>query len=117
MTKLSPKMRTVRVLTDVSVERAKQRARYGSNDDLEWGTGPETRWLIPFTYEPATAVERILRADYEEYEEATGKPTWVHLLREELAEAFAETDPIRLREELIQVAALAVSWAEKIDAR
>ena len=41
----------------------------------------------------------------------------MHLVREEVAEAFAESDPARLREELIQVAALAVSWVEKIDAR
>ena len=41
----------------------------------------------------------------------------MHLLREEIAEVFVESDADRLREELIQVAALAVSWVEKIDAR
>jgi hypothetical protein len=39
------------------------------------------------------------------------------LVREEVAEVFQETDPVKLREELVQVAALAVSWIEKIDAR
>jgi hypothetical protein len=44
------------------------------------------------------------------------RPTWRLVLAEEVAEAFAETDPARLREELIQVAATAVRWVEAIDA-
>lgn len=42
---------------------------------------------------------------------------WLHILREEVAEAFAETDPVALRGELVQVAAVAVAWAEAIDRR
>ena len=34
---------------------------------------------------------------------------------EEVAEAFEEHDPARLRSELVQVAAVAVAWVEKID--
>jgi hypothetical protein len=43
--------------------------------------------------------------------------TWRDILWEEVAEAFAETDPERLREELIQVAAVAVNWVNCIDRR
>lgn len=46
-----------------------------------------------------------------------GKGTWRHILQEEVAEAFAELDPAPLREELIQVAAVAVAWIEAIDRR
>lgn len=106
---------TIAVLDDVRHERAKQFAQYGTNETLEDGTG--TPWLVPLNNLPATVVETALRADYERFEERTGKPTWMHLIREEVAEAFAETDQTRLREELIQVAALCVSWVEKIDAR
>lgn len=106
-----------RILSCIRVERLQQIARYGDNSDLEDGTGPETRWLLPFSTLPATAIEQALRDDYEDYEEETGKPTWVHLVREEIAEAVQEDDPVRLREELIQVAALCVSWCEKIDSR
>ena len=44
-----------------------------------------------------------------------GQCTWLHILREEVFEAFAEDDPAKLRAELIQVAAVAVQWVEAID--
>ncbi len=108
---------TRRVLADVALERARQTARYGLNTDTEDGTGPETRWLLPYTSGSAVEIETALRDDYEDFEAEAGAPTWVHLVREELAEAFAETDQDRLRTELVQVAALCVSWAENIDRR
>lgn len=46
-----------------------------------------------------------------------GQLTWKLILEEEVREAFAETDPSLLRGELIQVAAVAASWAEAIDRR
>ena len=61
--------------------------------------------------------EDICRADYEFYEKLHGQPTWMHLVREEVAEAFKEADPTRLEEELLQVAALCVSWVEKLQMR
>lgn len=42
---------------------------------------------------------------------------WAGILLEEVYEALAESDPTRLREELIQVAAVAVAWVEAIDRR
>lgn len=105
------------VIALVMQERHRQFERYGLNEMMEDGTGPETRWLLPFTSESATVIEYELRADYEDFEEETGLPTWVHLVREEVAEAFKESDPERLTEELIQVAALCVSWVERIRAR
>lgn len=110
-------VRTIQVLEEVFEERSRQVDRYGHNDDLADGSGPETRWLLPYTSDSAQAVESALRADYEGFEDETGKPTWVHLLREELAEVFAEDDSDRLQEELVQVAALAVSWVESLRGR
>ena len=108
---------SLHVLQDVLAERTRQVARYGFNEDLEDGTGPATRWLGPFTGLSAADIERDLRADYEDWEDTEGKPTWVHLLREELAEAFMEDDPAKLYAEVIQVAALAVSWCERMRSR
>lgn len=108
---------TMAVLQEVIRERVRQTEKYGDNADLEDGTGPETRWLLPFTTASASEIEGELRADYVDFEGDAGKPTWVHLIREEVAESFQERDPKRLAEELIQVAALCVSWVEKIDAR
>lgn len=106
------------ILERVLEERRRQVARYGLNDDLEDGTGPETRWLLPVSGNSATIIERLFRDQYEEYEEETGKPTWVHLLREEAAEAFQEASGSeRLEEELVQLAALCVSWLEVLQRR
>ena len=46
---------------------------------------------------------------------ADGSVTFKDVLMEEVAEVFAESDPEKLRAELIQVAAVAVQWVEKID--
>lgn len=107
--------RTRAILELVLEERQAQEARYGAaNEELDDGTGPETRWLAPFNWVSAASAQVGFRADYESYEEEVGAPTWVHLVREEIAEAFQETDPARLAEELIQVAALCVSWVERL---
>jgi hypothetical protein len=46
-----------------------------------------------------------------------GTVTWRHILTEEVDEAYAESDPVKLRKELIQVAAVALAWVEDIDRR
>lgn len=43
---------------------------------------------------------------------ADGQCSWRHLLGEEVAEVFAETDPDRLILELMQVMGLTVQWLE-----
>ena len=108
--------RTRAVLDRVLTERRAQEARYGeANELLLDGTGYDTRWLLPLTKASAENIQQDLRSDYEAFEQETGNPTWMHLVREEIAEAFQESDPDRLAEELIQVAALCVSWVERLD--
>lgn len=108
--------RTRAVLDLVLAERLVQEARYGeANLEILDGSGPATRWLLPYTNDSAHEIQAYLRQDYEAFEEETGSPTWVHLVREEVAEAFQESDPHKLAEELIQVAALCVSWVERLD--
>lgn len=43
--------------------------------------------------------------------------TWQSVLSEEFHEALAETDPTRLREELVQVIAVAFDWIRDLDNR
>lgn len=105
---------TKQVLEDVRVERSFQYQKYGDNRENEWGNGPETRWLQPFSHQSAVVIEEGFREDYDQWEEQGAEPTWVHLVREEVAEAFRAETPEELERELIQVAALAVSWVEKI---
>lgn len=108
---------TEEVLADVLAERRRQVARYGHNEALEDGTGPDVAWLAPVSHLGASLVEAEFRSFYEDHEESHGEPTWSLLVREELAEAFAESDPERLEAELLQVAALCVSWVETLRRR
>lgn len=48
---------------------------------------------------------------------ARGFLTWRHILDEEVAEAFAESDPEKLQLELIQVAAVCLQWVKAIRRR
>jgi protein involved in temperature-dependent protein secretion len=47
----------------------------------------------------------------------SGTISWRDILFEEIAEAFAEADQEKLREELVQVAAVVVAWIEDLDTR
>jgi hypothetical protein len=108
--------RTRAVLDLVLAERREQEARYGVPNELILdGTSPDTRWLLPLSNASATQIQEELRSDYEAFEKENWGITWMHLVREEVAEAFLEMDPDRLAEELIQVAALCVSWVERLD--
>lgn len=44
-----------------------------------------------------------------------GRGTAAHVLEEEFWEAMCEEDPVALRAELVQVAAVACKWIEKLD--
>ena len=84
------------------------------------GTGPGTRPLRRLAVNPdlrsavelANAAKRRCDAEHD-----TGRGTWVSILLEEVFEACAEDDPARLRAELVQVAAVALQWADAIDRR
>lgn len=53
-----------------------------------------------------------------EWMRENGDLAWIHILDEEVLEAFAENPGTEeLRNELIQVAAVAVAWIENIDRR
>jgi hypothetical protein len=106
-------VKTIQVLDRVFEERIRQVAQYGHNEALEDGTGPSSQWLRPVSNIPARTIQESFRREYEEHELITGFPTWMHLIREEIAEAFEAGDEETLVEELLQVAALCVSWVEK----
>ncbi|MEU6415286.1 hypothetical protein [Microbispora sp. NPDC046933] len=93
-----------RVLTDVAAERAAQDAMWGPQEHPD-GTGP--------AYEPEADLAKRAVTDAS----AEGRPTWRHILHEEVLEAFAEDDADRLRTEPIQVAAVAVKWVQDLDRR
>ena len=92
------------VLADIRAERGRQDAKWGEQNHPD-GTGPQ--------FANKAAYERIRT----ETAAADGALTFRHVLAEEVAEAYAESDPDRLRAELVQVAATAVCWIQAIDRR
>nr|WP_237439699.1 hypothetical protein [Amycolatopsis rubida] len=94
-----------RVLADIAAEREAQHAVHGVQQHLPDGTGPRWAGLAD------SARRECDRAA------AAGRLTWRHILFEEVAEALAESDPIRLRRELVQVAAVGAQWLQAIDNR
>lgn len=109
-------VKTIEVLNLVFEERARQVEKHGHNDGLKNGTGPNVEWLWPLSDATAYQAQLVLRQAMEDHRltSDTGKPTWAMMLLEELAEAFECDDTERLVEELIQVAAVAVQWIEKV---
>jgi hypothetical protein len=49
--------------------------------------------------------------------EHTGSLTWRTILTEYVYAALGQTDPARLRSELVQVAAVVIAWVEDLDRR
>ena len=93
-------MRTV--IEDVVAERYRQDERWGQQD---W---PD---MSPHDDLAGELLEADARRDLGQ------APTFSAILREEVGEALQEIDPVGLREELVQVAAVAVQWIEAIDRR
>ena len=100
-------MRAQAVLGEVAGERLRQHVKWGEQNH------PDGTATFPL------AARRAADAARHECQALAerGACTWRAILAEEVAEAFAETDPAALRAELIQVAAAAVSWIEAIDRR
>lgn len=106
-------------LQDVGDERQRQTEKWGEQNHPD-GTGAELR---PFMHTSVNLdlrtgreVADILRASCDGKHQA-GIGTWLDILLEEVGEASAESNPVRLRAELVQVAAVAVAWVEAIDRR
>ena len=92
------------VLDEVRLERHAQHAQRSEQNPPD-GTGPSRSHF-------ADIARTACQSAFE-----NGEGTWRHILTEEVFEAFAEDDPDGLREELVQVAAVAVAWIEAIDRR
>lgn len=100
-------MRTIgsRVIDDFVTERERQDAKHPGTVDFPDGTGAIYSYLAKharFACDVAAS---------------QGTCTWKNVLEEEVCEAFAESDPAKLRAELVQVMAVAGRWIETIDSR
>ncbi|MFJ1865503.1 NUDIX hydrolase [Streptomyces sp. NPDC088097] len=97
----------------VDVESGRQLAKFGDQRHPD-GTGPNTEvWipLLPASRAADAALTRCQRAA------ERGNLTWQHILDKEVAEVRAESNPAKLRAELVQVAAVCAAWVSDLDRR
>lgn len=106
---------TQSVLYEVAGERTRQDAKWGvqNHPDLppfeEARATPNAWFGLPSADDARDACEAAF---------SRGRGSYAHIFVEEVCEAVeAAYDPAKLREELIQVAAVAVAWVECIDRR
>lgn len=88
----------------VDAERQRQLVKWGEQHHPD-GTGP------------SNAREADRWRDACQAAAARGDVTWSHILLEEVYEALAESDPVKLRTELIQTAAVIAAWVSDLDRR
>lgn len=112
------KIITASVLTEVLKERERQHEKFG-----------EQNWdcLAPYIQETYGEHGKSMMTKYyrvkseREAKEVcdlrfkNGIGTWADILLEEVSEAISEYDIVKRRAEVIQIAAVAVAWAESID--
>jgi hypothetical protein len=94
-----------RLAEEVDDERSAQIKKWGDQKHPD-GTGGQFRAQMA-----DLARTNCQQADLE------GSVTWNLILSEEVMEAFAETDPAKLRAELVQCAAVIFAWVSDIDRR
>lgn len=115
------------VLHDILQERHRQNEKWGEQNHPD-GTGPDEQPLLEVWYHATGSPDPLedfsatdlAKAATESTDEKAGSGyelTWTDILLEEVFEALAESDPAKLRTELIQVAAVATQWVEAIDRR
>ncbi|MCM2390174.1 hypothetical protein [Streptomyces albipurpureus] len=90
----------------VDTERQRQLAKWGDQRHPD-GTGQYPELIVDADV-ARMACQQAAEGEY---------LTWLHILREEAAEALAETDPAKLRTELVQIAAVCAAWIHDIDTR
>ncbi len=116
-----------KVMAEVDNERARQNLKWGEQNHPDvhpslsapWHPSSKTSLLRRVAQYYAIPTARAAQQLTDE-ESAVGGSTWLAILVEEVAEASAEAalgDTEKLREELVQVAAVAVQWVEAIDRR
>lgn len=110
------------VYLQIQDERSRQVAKWGEQNHPN-GTGEKTTPMAEIVRGPANAIVNrhfafglALQAKTATDAHAKdGSLTYADIFLEEVLEALAEEDPVKLREELVQCAAVAVAWIEKID--
>jgi hypothetical protein len=111
---LMPRSPRGRAVTDVIKELDRAEAKF-PGQHLPNGTPVDAeRMGLDKATEQARRTSDMYRK-ITKHAQARGTLSWRHVLAEEFFEALAEHDPLRLRDELVQVAAVCLRWIEDID--
>lgn len=121
MTTINPLRYLASVLGDVDSERLRQHAKWGEQNHPD-GTGPHITPVAEIARGKGNAIVNrhyafglaLQAKSATDRAAAEGRVTYRDILFEEVFEAIAEDDPAKLEAELIQVAAVACAWVEKI---
>lgn len=106
--------RTARVLLSIAEERERQDAKFPSQHLPDGTPDAADRMGLEKALDQARRTREMWKRVCKR-KAANGTVTWWDVLREEFWEVGAESDPAALRAELVQLAAVAVRWAEDID--
>lgn len=115
-------MSYTRIAGEIVDEVHRSLDKHGDQRHVPLGMGPETLPLdlgVPVyrqTRAEALALLATRATDARSFSQGDGSVTWRDILTEEVFEAYAEQDPQHIREEMIQVAAVAMKIIDKIDA-
>lgn len=114
---------TCNILAEVAHERTRQETLWGQQDHVDhlpvsW----EQKWSLLMDYGNLANKFRQIHAEATVKLTEMGMPpgktsSWDVILLEEVYEAVCEDIPEKIREELVQVAAVAVAWIEALDRR
>lgn len=90
------------IIADIVNERHRQLQLWGTQ---HWPNGTSKTW------------DQLRKEVTRQTDKATKdkRLTWQLILWEEVLEVFSETNPTNLRQELVQVAAVALQWIEALD--
>lgn len=113
-------------LMEVAQERSRQDARWGMQDHPD-GTGKKSVPLNRIVHNGPISERSgsnhfafglsLMAKQATDRAAKEGMVSWADILLEEVFEAMAEEDPVKLVQELTQVAAVAVAWVEAIERR
>lgn len=114
MTNIAPSANTTQpsgVLDEIAAEHARQAQQRGNRPSPR-GTGPDGTLMG----HPFAAYRDAMRSVTDDLHQHGGA-AWLPILLRGAFEAASETDPGKLRAELVKVAATAVAWIEALDRR
>lgn len=106
-----------RIAAEVDDERARQDARFGEQNHPDLAGDAEAQCDAREVFDEWAQNYRDINAAQFAPRDPDHRLDWAGILLEEVYEALAEADPARIREELVQVAAVACAWVAAIDRR